>query len=280
MFRTPLPNAELSKLERCGSRTLLDMFASAPRTGPGKGYGRLPVAWGALFADLFLSAEELIDEIPAGKHRLGADNEQMLREFIRADCARGGAFVLSVIKTGGKIDRAALILIAELEDIAGIRHQGTTGIHLLIDSCDKKVRPVLIRKAGKRLLAGIYDRRGIPAIFTIFGLGDVNRQDLDAIAAVFSEDELAAVMVQSRTGKNALVVFREISLSLEDHASLDRNTFFRTNATKVAVPEGDAAAGVIPPVHDEKRAALPDEEGNRNGEPGSGEPGSGSPGSA
>ena len=69
---------------------------------------------------MFLSAEELVDEMQSGEQRLGDGEKRMLREFIKADCANGGAFVLNVIKKGGNIDPAALIMIADLEDLAGI----------------------------------------------------------------------------------------------------------------------------------------------------------------
>jgi hypothetical protein len=239
MFRTPIPNADKSRLENFGSEQLLQLFRYSLKKGsPVVDYGQLSDAWGTLFSDLYLSAEELVDEMQRGEHRLGEENKRMLREFIAADCRNGGLFVMSVIKKGGKTDRAALIMIADLEDLAGIELNGTTAIHLLADACDKGVRPVLIQKAGKRLLSRVFDARGIPVIFTIFALGDVCQQDLDALARVFSRDELKNVMCKNRTGKNALTVFTEITLSLKSHASLERHTFFKTNGLRNATRDG------------------------------------------
>ena len=233
MFRTPIPNADQSWLENFGTDKLLRLFASCRNTGSrAVDYGRLSDAWGTLFSNLYLSAEELVDEMQRGEHRLDEENEGMLREFIRADCRSGGLFVLNVIKKGGKTDRAALIMIADLNDLARIEYNGTTAIHLLADSCDKGVRPALIRKAGMQLLSSVYDSRGIPVIFTIYSLGDISVSDLEALARVFSEDDLKKTMCRNRTGKNALTVFTEIALSLKSHASLERHIFFRPSAMK------------------------------------------------
>lgn len=233
MFRTPIPNADLSRLESFGSEQLLQIFGSFLKAGPGRAnFGQLSDAWGTLFSDLYLSAEELVDEMQSGAHRISGEDERMLQEFIRTDCANGGFFVLNVIKKGGKIDRAALIMIADLEDLAGLEFSGTTAIHLLADACDKGVRPALLTRAGKRLLSSVYDSRGIPVIFTLFALGDLSIHDLNAIENVFSEDELKTVMCRNRTGKNALTVFSEISMSLKRRPSLDRHTFFKTPSVK------------------------------------------------
>ena len=227
MFRTPIPNAHLSILESCGSAELLGIFESCLKSGLKKTeYGQLSDAWGELFSDIYLTAEELVDEMQRGEHRLSNNREVMLREFIKADCAGVGSFTVKVIENGGKIDRAALIMIADLEDLAGIEHNGRTAIHLLIDACDKKVRPVLIKRAGKRLLSQVFDRRGIPIIFSIFSLCDLCMEDLDAIASVFSRDELRNIMSRSRTGNNALDVFTNITAALKRHPSLERNAFY------------------------------------------------------
>ena len=248
MFRTPIPNAEMSRLENCGSQQLLGIFESFLKAGSKTvEYSQLSDAWGTLFSDMFLSAEELVDEMQSGEQRLGDGEKRMLREFIKADCANGGAFVLNVIKKGGNIDRAALIMIADLEDLAGIEYNGTTAIHLLVDACDKGVRPALIRMAGKRLLSRIYDRRGIPALFAIFSLSDVCMYDLDAIAKVFSRNDLRKIMNRNRTGKNALDVFTSVSMSLKSHPSLERNTFCMTLAVKSTNMEGDVRAQVHSP---------------------------------
>lgn len=233
MFRTPIPNADLSRMENFGSEQLLCFFESFLKAGPGRAnFGQLSDAWGTLFSDLYLSAEELVDEMQNGEHRLSGEKELLLREYIKADCANGGFFVLNIIKKGGKIDRAALIMIADLEDLAGLEYNGTTAIHLLTDACDKGVRPALLKRAGKRLLSSVYDSRGIPVIFTLFALGDLSIYDLDAIATVFSQNDLKNVMCRNRTGKNALTVFNEINMSLRNRPSLERHTFFRTPAVK------------------------------------------------
>jgi hypothetical protein len=238
MFRTPIPNEDISRLESCGSEQLISIFRACLIPGSRvTDYGRLSDAWWMLFSRLFLSGEELIDCMENGERRISETDERMLREFIRMDCRNGGLFVLKVIKKGGNIDRAALIMIADLEDLAGIEYSGTTAIHLLADACDKGIRPVLIRKAGKNLLSAVYDQRGIPAIYTIFALGDLCLSDLNAIAAVFSTEELKGVMCRSRSGKDALTVFSELSLSLKNRASLDRHTFFRTPAAKDTDPD-------------------------------------------
>ena len=110
----------------------------------------------------------------------------MLSEFIKVDCSKGGAFVLNVIKKGGNLDRAALIMIAEPDDLAGVEHNGTTAVHLLVDACDKRVRPALIKRVGNRLLSSLYDSRGIPVFFSVLSLNDLCMDDLDAIIQVFS----------------------------------------------------------------------------------------------
>jgi hypothetical protein len=233
MFRTPIPNADRSRLENFGTDQLLGLFSFCMKTRSHVvDNNLLSDAWGTLFSRLYLSAEELVDEMQRGEHRLNDEQETLLREFIRADCTKGGLFVLNVIHRGGKIDRAALIMIADLDDFAGIEYNGTTALHLLADTCDKWVRPALIQKEGPRLLSLVYDRRGIPVIFTIYSLGDICLSDLDALAKVFSKDDLKNLMCKSRTGKNALTVFNEIALSLKSHASLERHIFFRPPAMK------------------------------------------------
>jgi hypothetical protein len=268
MFRTPIPTTEISQLENCSPEQLLAIFESCVQNGFRRmETGLISGAWGMLFSHYYLSAEELVEEVESGEHRLGEAREQMLRVFIKADCARGSPFVMDVIRKGGKIDRAALIMIAELEDLATIELNGTTALHLLADACDKGVRPALIRRAGKRLLSQVFDRRGIPVIFSIYALGDLSTYDLKAIAKVYSRDELRQVMSRNRSGKNALTVFDELSAGLKIRASMDRNTFFKTNALKSTNTEGELRSQVDPVAGSLSPNAA---SGRRSMDPGSG----------
>jgi len=263
ILRTPQPNAHLSRLERCGSAELLKLFEAGLKTGSKTPqYSLLADAWGRLFSGIFLSAEELVDEMQREHRRFSNDHERMLREFVKADCASGGPFVIDVIENGGKIDRAALIMVADLEDLAGIEYKGRTAIHLLIDACDKRVRPVLIRKAGKRLLSQVYDRWGIPLIFSIFGLCDLTVEDLDAIASVFSRDELKNIMSRSRTGNDALYVFTHVAAAMKGRPSVERNAFYKPAAKNLDTDKADGpvrtqtldAAKVMAEWEEKKRA--------------------------
>jgi len=239
MLRPPVPNTRISRLERCDSHELLGIFELCLKTGSRRTkYGRLPDVWGILFSRLYMSPVELVDEMQGGEHRLDGESARMLREFIKADCAGGGAFVLSVIKKGGMIDRSALIMIVDLADLASVEHDGTTAIHLLMGACDRRVRPVLITRAGSGLLSGVYDRNGMPVLLSIFGLSDLCTSDLDAIAKVFPKDELRKVMCRNRMGRSALEVFTEVSAMLEGTSSQDRNTFFTARAVRDADMDG------------------------------------------
>jgi hypothetical protein len=230
-LRSLPPNAHLSMLEQCGSAELLGLFEACLRTRPGKAeYDLLAAAWGRIFSDIYLSAEELVDDMQQTERRFPSDREQQLREFIRADCATGGSFVLEVIRNGGKIDRAALIMIADLADLATIERNGQMAIQLLLSACDKSGRSVLIRRAGKHLLSRVYDQRGLPLVFSIFGLCDLCMEDLDAIASVFSRDELKTIMSRSRTGKTALDAFISAVAAMKRYPSRERDAFMVRNA--------------------------------------------------
>jgi CheY-like chemotaxis protein len=233
MFRSPIPNTTISQMESYSPEQLLSIFESFLKTGSTMAEHSLFIeAWATLFSRLYLTPEELTDTMENGEHRFGEDKEQMLREFIKADCASRGAFVLNIIKKGGMMDRAALIMIADLNDIAGIEHEDTTAIHMLVDACDKKVRPALIRKAGKRLLSTIYDHKDIPALFLFFSLNDLSISDLDAIEKVFSKDDLRKVMSRKRMGKNALQIFAEVSPKVRQNVARERNEFILPTAVK------------------------------------------------
>ncbi len=226
MLRTPIPNTKITQMENYSPEQLLGIFESYLKTGSTKAeHGLLYEVWATLFSKLYLTPEELIDAIQSGQHRFGEDKERMLCEFIKADCASRGIFVLNVIKKGGMMDRAALIMIADLADIAGIEHEGTTALHMLVTACDKRVRPALIRRAGKRLLSSVYDHRDLPALFLFFGLSDLGMSDLDAIEEVFSKDDLRMVMSRNRRGRNALEVFSEVSPAVRQNIARERNVF-------------------------------------------------------
>ena len=212
MLRPPVPNIRISMLESCDTRQLLGMFGAFLVPGSLRPeYSQLPDVRGTLFSRLYLSPVELVEEVQAGEHRLGEDNERMLRGFIKADCAAGGAFVLNVITKGGMIDRSALIVIADPADLAGTEHDGTTALHLLMAACDRRVRHVLIAS-----------------------LGDLCTADLDAIAGVFTKDELRKVMCRNRRGRNALEVLTDATVMLEGKAGRDRNTFTTARAVRDA----------------------------------------------
>ncbi len=257
-LQPPQPNAHLSKLERYGSAELLGIFETCLRTGSTISViDPLAVAWGRLFSELFLSAEELVDEIQQGEGRFSNDHEQMLRDFIRMDCARGGSFVFKVIRNGGKIDRAALFMIADLDDLAGIKRDGVMAIQMLLDACDKKVRPALIKMAGRHLLSQVYDRRDLPLIFTIFGLCDLGGDDLDAIDAVFSKEDLKRIMSKSRTGKNALEVYTGVAESMKRYPPMERNASLVRNAFYITAEKDTKTAREKRPVRIRKVSHMP-----------------------
>ena len=252
------PSAHLARLESCGSEELLAIFETCFRSGSKRPpYNLLPAAWGHLFSDLFLSAEELVDAMQRGEMRLDRDDLQMLREFIRADCTSGGSFVLNVIANGGKIDRAALIMVADLEGLAAIEYKDKTAIQLLVEACDKKVRPLLIRKAGKKLLSQVFDRRDLPLLFTIFALCDISEEDLHAIASVLSQDELKSVMSRSRTGKNGLEIFINVYAAIKRYPKSERNALLVRNAFYVPAAKDAQEDEPDLPVRVRKISSLP-----------------------
>ena len=233
--KTPIPNLALTLLENCEHEELLGIFESCLKKRTIRSECvRLADAWRILFSGMHLSDVELVEEMQAADHRLGATRERMLCEFIKADCASGGRFVLKIIKEGGMIDRAALIMVADLKDLAGILLDGTPAIHLLATSCDKRVRPTLIRKAGNQLLSSVFDRNGMPVLFLIFGMGNISRFDLEAIAEVFSKEDLKKTMVQSRLGRNALEVFNELSTVLGMNKPKKQKSHSADNANKTS----------------------------------------------
>jgi hypothetical protein len=266
VLRTPLPHAHLERLESCGPEELCGLFEASLKSGPKKaGSPLLAAAWGHLFSGLYLSAEELVDSMQEGEGRLSGERERMLREFIKADARSGGSFVFEVIRNGGKTDRAALIMIADLKDLTGIEQNGIMAVQLLIDACDKRVRPALIHKAGKHLLSRVYDRRGLPLIFTIFSLCDLTTEDLDAIASVFSDEELRNIMSRSRTGNTAFDVFCSVSASMKRYPSRERTLSLVRNAFYIPAARDTKKDGPEKPVKIEKVQPVPKK--NQSGYP-------------
>jgi hypothetical protein len=195
-------------------------------------YTDLAIAWGLLFSNSYLSADELINSMQKGQHLLGEDKERVLREFIHADCRSGGVVVLDVIRKGGNIDRAALIMIANHEDLAGLQQGNTTALHMLAEACDRTVRPILILRAGKKALGGMFDASGLPVLFKILSLNDLRKDDLKAIGQVFTRDELAHVKNKNRTGRSILEIYTEAGQRLKGRVPGERNTFFVSRAVK------------------------------------------------
>lgn len=148
------------------------------------------------------------------------------------------------------MDRAALIMIAGLEELARFEYRGTTAIHMLAEACDRTARPPLIRQPGKKVLAEFYDARRLPVLFTILSLNDLKGDDLNAIGQVFSRDELRNVKNKNRTGRSILEVYTEASQRLKGRVPGERNAFAITRAVnntnlrgklKSQIPSGSGA---------------------------------------
>jgi len=258
IFHTPMPHSKLSSLERSSPEQLLELFEASLKPGSKKPDFRiLTSAWGILFSSLFLSSTELQNEF----HKIGRKNLAVLREVVKTDCARGGKFVFDVIKKGGQIDRSALILIADIGDLAGIEQDGVPAIHLLTRACDKSIRPVLIEKAGKQLLSSVFDSNGSPVLFSIMSMGDLSIYDLDAIENVFSKDDLRKVMTQNKMGRNGLEAFSEISTRIRENLALRRKTFTTARPGVTATDEGSAGPLENPPVLEGNTTDIPADKG-------------------
>jgi CheY-like chemotaxis protein len=248
MLHSIAPNSEISLLENASIDQLLDFFESYQNSKLfSRDYSRLSSAWGILFSHLYLSHIELEDEIRDPEHRLGEDKERMLRELITTDCELGGVFVMNLIKSGTMMDRSALLMIANLEDLARVEQEGTTALHLLARTCDKGIRPALITKAGNRLLSKVYDRRSLPVLLSLFGLPNLCEKDLDAMASVFSKEQLRNVTVENGGGRNALEIYTEISTSLRTHKSQDLKKIIKDSAPKAAQRGGGATGQINSP---------------------------------
>jgi hypothetical protein len=259
MLRSPIPSADRARLEKMKPDQLLGIFSSGVEKKTQRiPYGDLAEHWGTLFSQLYLTSEELLHESHQGEIRLGNTNVTMLQDFIRTDCANGGAFVKNVIIKGGKIDRAALITIADLRDLTGVESGGMTAIHLLAEACDRDLRPVFIEKAGKELLAGVYDARGIPVLFILLTLADVCWDDIDAVARLFSPHELEKVTARSRTGRNALDLFTSVCRTLRERPPAERNKFQVLHAVKNTNMQGAIKSQINNSAGNDKRMFGPD----------------------
>jgi hypothetical protein len=233
MMRVPDLRISGRQLESLSAGQLFDLFEYFHKTKTTAiPLTNLAEAWGLLFSILYLSAEELVIGLQSGEHLLGKDKEHILREFIRDDCRSGGVFVLEVIQKGGNIDRAALIMIAGLEDLASLDYRGTTALHLLAEACDKRVRPALIGLAGKKALAEFYDAKGFPVLFTILTLNDLRGDDLNAIGQVFTREELRGMKKKNQTGRSMLEIYTEASQRLKGRVPGERNAFAVNHAVK------------------------------------------------
>jgi CheY-like chemotaxis protein len=266
LFHTPMPHSIHSSLENSNPQQLLELFESFLKEGSKKPDFRiLSSAWGILFSSLFLSSMEVQNEI---HNKISSENQAMLREVVKADSTRGGKFVFNVIKKGGKIDRSALIMIADLRDLAGIEQDGVPAIHLLTKACDKSIRPVLIEKAGKQLLSSVFDLDGLPVFFSILCMDNLSTYDLDAIEKVFSKDELRQIMAQNRMGRNGLEAFAEISTRMRENLALQRKSFTTGRPEATATDKGVAGPPKNLPVPDENGKGMPvDEETGSPAEP-------------
>lgn len=226
MSRIPDLRLPGQQLESFSTGQLFELFELFHKTkAKAITHAILTEAWGLLFSSVYLSAEDLVAGMQKGEHLLGEEQEHLLRDFIRADCAEGGVFVLDVIRKGGRIDRAALIMVADLADLAAVETAGSTALHLLAGACDKNVRPALIARGEKKPLTTVYDSKGLPVLFTILTLTDLRKDDIKAIGQVFSRDELINVKSKNRTGRSVYEVYSEAVQRLKGHPPGDRNAF-------------------------------------------------------
>jgi len=211
MNHPPPPNTDRYLLENAHPQQLLEKFDLCLKAGPrSPEYSLLPEAWGILFFNLYLSPFEVFEDLRTENPRLGKENEDLLRQFIKNDCSRGGKFVIQVIKNGGMTDLSALAMIADPHDLACLECDSRTAVHLLFSTCGTKMRPDLIRKFGTTL-SSLCDRDGVPLLLSILGQSDLTSRDLNAITKVFSNDDLKKIIPKSGSGKNALDLLRDLS---------------------------------------------------------------------
>lgn len=238
--RMAMPQSSLSWIEKATPRQLIDLLGSSLVDGPKRpDAGTLFMAWGALFSNLFLSSSDLQNDIDT----ISREDRELLCRVLHEDCTRrGGKFVLSLIQKGANLDRAALVVVANLNDLAAVTLDGEPAIILLIKTCDKSTRPLLIEKAGKRLLAGVNDRDGIPALFTVFGLGDLSVYDIEAVEKVFTKEELKKIIPKTGLGRSAFEPYNEIAKRLRASLAHQRKSFMSARAG-AAAETGNGRAG-------------------------------------
>jgi CheY-like chemotaxis protein len=239
-LRMAMPQSSLSWIEKATPRQLIDLFGTSFADGPKRpDPGTLFMAWGALFSSLFLSSSDLQNDIDT----ISREDRELLCRVIHEDCTRrGGKFVFTIIQKGANLDRAALVVIANLNDLATVTQDGEPAINLLIKTCDKSIRPLLIEKAGKRLLAGVCDRDGIPVLFTIFGLGDLSVYEIEAVEKIFTKEELKKIVPKTGLGRSALDAYTEIATRLRASLAHQRKSFMNARAG-AAAEAGNGNAG-------------------------------------
>jgi len=230
MVRNPALRPLREQFEGLSTSQIFHLFESPAKSRRGGLSPKdLAEAWGILFSGLFLSAGEVTKGVG---ETLGKERENVLHEFTREDAKSGGDFILEVVRNGGKIDRAALMMIADPEDLCRVAHHGSTAIHILASACDRGMRPALIGRVGKKGLSELFDDRGIPVLFTILGLKDLARDDLAAIGKIFTRDELRKVKAKNRTGRNGLELYSEATRRLTGREPDERNSFAAPGAVK------------------------------------------------
>ena len=230
-LRIPMGRSSINWIEKATPGQLIELIGSSLAEGTKKpDDNTLFMAWGTLFSDLFLSSSDLQTDIDT----ISEEDRDLLKKVIHEDCARSGKFVFSIIKKGANLDRSALVMIASLNDLARVEQDGEPALLLLMKTCDKSIRPALIVKAGKTLLAGIYDSNGVPLIFTVFGLSDLSVYDIDAIDKVLTKEQLKKIVPKSGLGRNALDTYTEIATRMRENLAHQRKSFMNA---RVAAPE-------------------------------------------
>jgi len=231
-LRMAKPHSSLSWIEKATPRQLIELFGTSFSEGPKRpDPGTLFMGWGTLFSSLFLSSADLQNDIDT----ISREDRELLCRVIHDDCTRrGGKFVFTIIQKGANLDRAALVVIANLDDLATVSQDGEPAIILLIKTCDKSIRPLLIEKAGKRLLAGVNDRNGIPALFTVFGLGDLSVYDIEAVEKVFTKEELKKIIPKTGLGRSAFDAYNEVATRIRQSLAQQRKSFMSARAGAAA----------------------------------------------